>query len=177
MSRSRRSPNQRQTPPLPSKNGVKAAAAFSPQGGGMFGDPHRGPTLLPQQRRAEVGVRGRRQPHLLADHRSEGAAGGQRRPFFSCLFPRPFPQPVSATCRCFCRRTAAARSCRRSCGGGSRTSSRKTEAAHVVVPPQPPSAPPRGQSSVTSSINLQWKMLPPFLIVYLLQTNVCVRVS
>lgn len=29
----------------------------------------------------------------------------------------------------------------------------------------------------TSSINLQWKMLHTFLIVYLLQTNVCIHVS
>lgn len=55
----------------------------------MFGDPHRGPTLLPQQRRAEGGVRRRRQPHLLADHRAEGAAGGQSR-----LFPASLSAPT-----------------------------------------------------------------------------------
>lgn len=63
----------------------------------MFGDPHRGPTLLPQQRRAEVGVRGRRQPHLLADHGSEGAAGGQWRLFLPLWPFRPSREPVSAT--------------------------------------------------------------------------------
>ena len=57
---------------------------FALQGRRMFGDPHRGPTLFPQQRRAEGGVRRRRQPHLLADHRAEGAGGGQSR--LSCIF-------------------------------------------------------------------------------------------
>lgn len=57
---------------------------FALQGGWMFGDPHRGPTLFPQQRRAEGGVRRWRQPHLLADHRAEGAGGGQSR--LSCVF-------------------------------------------------------------------------------------------
>lgn len=50
----------------------------------MFGDPHRGPALLPQQGRAEGRLRRRRQPHLLADHRAEGAGGGQSR--LSCTF-------------------------------------------------------------------------------------------